>query len=129
MQDESLFATCALTFIQRVLEHPDSGFVLVGKLSEAVEDIFEMEFPCRIIEELVRKDEDVMDILDKLDIDRADHRILANILDHNHTDKVKVIDMLTGLQRLRGGQRRSDIISVQLVLEGMQEKLTKLMGM
>merc|ERR1711862_333601 len=68
-------------------------------------------------------------LLDALDIDPADRAKLGNILDHTHTAKVSVIDIVNGLQRLRGGFSRGDIISIDLVCQGIQQKLDRVLGL
>merc|ERR1712032_915289 len=91
-------------------------------------EIAAVDVPRRIIEEVLRNDPSAQALLDQLDIAPAEYLKLGNILDHNHKGAVNVLDMLNGLQRLRGSARRGDIISVQLTVEGMQEQLTSLRG-
>jgi len=131
LEDKDLWSKHAMTFVRGVLQHPDSGFVLdLGvKMSDIAGEIADVNVDRHIIEEVIRSDEGVADALVALDIDIADHFKVDNILDHDRTGKVNVMEALNGLQRLRGTSRRSDIISVELVLQGMQEQLTKLLGL
>merc|ERR1712113_14281 len=66
--------------------------------------------------------------LNALDIEAGDHPKLANILDYRHAGAINVVDLVNGLQRLRGTPRRSDSISIELVLEGMQEEINKILA-
>ena len=61
-----------------------------------------------------------------MDIDPADQFKLANILDAEHKGKIDVNSILSGLQRLKGTQRRSDVISVEFVAIAIQNKLSKI---
>merc|ERR1712187_760643 len=81
----------------------------------------------RVIERTIEEDESAVKALLSLDIDPFDLCKLGKILDHNHSGVVNVIDMLNGLQRMRGTAKRRDTISVELVLEGVQEQLYRLM--
>merc|ERR1711862_614462 len=67
--------------------------------------------------------------LSNLDIDPHDYSKLAQILDHEHRGAVDALDILNGLQRLRGITRRSDTISLALVVDGMQEKIEHITGL
>jgi len=64
-----------------------------------------------------------VDALNALDIDPHDHDKLSDILDPDHGGTIGVLDLVNGLQRLRGDPRRSDIISVNLMIRSMQDKI------
>merc|ERR1712183_894191 len=79
------------------------------------------------MDEVVRTDDCAVRALTALDIDPSDHHKLAKVLDHNHEGQIKIFDVLNGLQRLRGQNRRSDVISCELVIEGVQEKIEEIL--
>jgi len=122
MEDRNLWASTATMFLQRVFAHEDLGFA-TNKLSERVDDLAELQIPRSTIEAVIHHDSVAERALLALDIDPKDRAKLGNILDHNHTGSCTVVDILNGLQRMRGAPRRGDIISVQLVAEGMQEMI------
>merc|ERR1712151_528939 len=69
-----------------------------------------------------------IEALEALDIDLVDRSKLSKILDHRHTGSVSVVEVLNGLQRLRGQPKRSDTISLELTIEGMQEEMMRHYG-
>jgi len=96
-----------------------------GKLSEQLEELIDEP----IIQEefdLFIQDKDVLVALHDLEIDPSDHFQLFDILDADNTGSLSLCEFIDGLQRLRGGPRRSDIITVDLMVREIQEQTHRL---
>jgi len=102
------------------------GMVVHGDLAENLntlgkELIPESEFAAFI------GDSEVVKALDNLEISRADHKTMFDILDNDNTGDIYMYQFVDGLRRLRGDPRRSDIISVDLMVRSIQEQTDALM--
>merc|ERR1712061_292392 len=73
------------------------------------------------------KDPKVIKALDELDIDRADHKHLSDILDPDKSGDITVLELVTGLKRLRGEPKRSDIISIHLMIRSLHERVDEVL--
>jgi len=93
---------------------------------ELIDAILATEIPRSVIDEVVREDKVAQKALNNLDIDHSDHRYLSDILDPDNGGTVSAREMVDGLKRLRGDPRRSDIITVDLMLRAMQEKVDEI---
>lgn len=67
--------------------------------------------------ETARKD------LTQLDIDASDHKYLPDILDPHSRGAIGILEFVDGIKRLRGEPRRSDIITVDLMVRTLQGKV------
>jgi len=90
-----------------------------GDLSEAVEDIYGIDVPTSVIDEII-KDCKVQQLLDDLDIDPDDHRHMSELLDPDNGGTIGVCDVIDGLRRLRGDPKRSDIVSINMMIRSLQ---------
>eukprot|EP00929_Paragymnodinium_shiwhaense_P116946 TRINITY_DN8701_c0_g1_i1.p1 TRINITY_DN8701_c0_g1~~TRINITY_DN8701_c0_g1_i1.p1 ORF type:complete len:665 (-),score=183.51 TRINITY_DN8701_c0_g1_i1:329-2323(-) len=104
------------------------------KLSNSVEDIFKLDIPCSVIEHLVRVDKhgrpnnpEMIKALEALDIDPEDNPLLSDIFDPDNGGYVTVADLVDGLRKLRGDPRRSDIVTVDLMIRSMQEEIHEIL--
>merc|ERR1712232_1190652 len=61
--------------------------------------------------------------LNALDIDAQDHKYLSDILDPDKSGSITVLEFVRGLKRLRGEPRRSDIVTVDLMMRSLHEKI------
>jgi hypothetical protein len=68
----------------------------------------------------------VKEALHRLDIDPHDHAKLSDILDPDHGGTIAIHDLVNGLSALRGQPRRSDIVSVNLMIRSLQDRLEEL---
>lgn len=73
------------------------------------------------------KQEEVISALGRLDIDPQDNRYLSDILDPSNRGEISTLELVDGLKRLRGEPRRSDIVTVDLMVRSIQEKVTDIM--
>merc|ERR1712187_290106 len=95
------------------------GGVPQGFCSERIGDIINVEMNRSVVDELVKIPE-CKKALDDLDIEHQDHRRLAEILDYDHSGTIDVFEFVNGLLRLRGQPRRSDIVSIDLMVRSLQ---------
>merc|ERR1712032_83329 len=84
-----------------------------------------MGVPCHVFDEIVREPE-VGAALDDLDIDPDDHMYLSDILDPDLGGSITIFDFMDGIKRLRGQPRRSDIVTVDLMVRSTQRKVEEL---
>merc|ERR1712217_400077 len=73
------------------------------------------------------KEREVSKLLDTLDVDPDDHDKLGDILDADHSASITIIELVNGLQRLRGYKlKRSDVVSIDLMVRNLQEQVSEL---
>merc|ERR1711920_1120115 len=89
------------------------------RLSAALSDICDIVISKDTIDAVV-KDPAAIAALNNLDIDPGDHEFLADILDPDNSGEITIPELLDGIRRLRGEPRRSDIISVDLMIRSLQ---------
>jgi hypothetical protein len=87
-------------------------------LSQHVDEIMRMDIPCEVLKEAVLTP-DARKALNNLDICEEDHEHLHFILDPDMGGSVTVSDIVDGLERLRGDPRRSDIVTLDLMLRNI----------
>jgi len=90
---------------------------------ELMVEILQCEFPRELVDYTVRDDEDARKALSHLDIDPSDHAFLGDILDPQNDGSITVLELVDGLKRLRGEPRRSDIITIDLMVRSLQERV------
>jgi len=90
---------------------------------QMLSELVRITFPRQVIDEVVHHDEQALNALTKLDIDPSDHKYLSDILDPANTGSVSILSLVDGLKRLRGEPRRSDIITVDLMIRSSQQKV------
>ena len=83
-----------------------------------------MELTRNDFEALLERAEFV-DILNDLDIDEEDHNGLFDVLDVDNSGTLDVDEIISGLRKLRGEPRKSDIVSVLLMVRHVNECLMK----
>jgi hypothetical protein len=89
------------------------------KMSECLEEVAALDIPCDVVQAAVLTPE-ACEALVNLDICEDDHAHLADILDPDNGGSLGVLDIMDGLARLRGEPRRSDIISIDLMVRALQ---------
>eukprot|EP00928_Gymnodinium_smaydae_P088307 TRINITY_DN72413_c0_g1_i1.p1 TRINITY_DN72413_c0_g1~~TRINITY_DN72413_c0_g1_i1.p1 ORF type:complete len:587 (+),score=153.15 TRINITY_DN72413_c0_g1_i1:74-1762(+) len=118
LHNQTLFAnniTIVVKELLRIYGHP-----IPEKLSDEAESIVLVDVPSACIDELV-KSETAAQALLELDIDEADFGRLNDILDPDNSGTICVGDLVIGISKLRGDQRRSDIVCVDLMIRTMQK--------
>jgi Ca2+-binding EF-hand superfamily protein len=123
LHDSILWSTRVTILIRKFFQY--HGLELEGALSENIsqfarEQVTEHEFKMFI------KDDEVVKVLEELEIDDADHMVLFDILDCDNTGSICLYQLIDGLKRLRGDPRRSDVITVDLMLRAVQEQTDQL---
>jgi hypothetical protein len=89
------------------------------QMSTHTMDVISEDFPATLINECV-KDPRAKEALRNLEINEDDYEHLSDILDPDNGGSLGVLDVIDGLNRLRGDPRRSDIVSVDLMIRSMQ---------
>lgn len=125
LEDEERWARSVATIIKAcLLATPDKHTVSSRQwMTESVDKIAALEFDSLILDGIVRYNDEVKQALNALDIEQSDHKRLSDILDPDHSGTIGVLELTSGLQRLRGGPRRSDVITVDLMVRSLQEKV------
>lgn len=119
MNDPLLWSAKLSIIITKLFEH--NGTEISGNIAADLRDLSIVP----VEEEQFRifiQDEEVVKALDELEIDAADHKYLFDILDNDNTGSILVTQLVDGLQRLRGDPRRSDIITVDLMIRSIQDQ-------
>jgi len=98
------------------LTQGDCSDLLISQLMKA-------EFPKTLFDEVVREDDDVKEALSSLDISATENAHLSDILDPDNGGSIAMLELVDGLQRLRGNPRRGDIIAVDLMVRSLQVKI------
>jgi len=126
LNDVELWSTRIRILIAKLFEH--HGTLLDPyTLSESLDSISMVPVTEREFAGFIQ-DEVVIACLDSLEIDAADHKYLFDILDNDNTGAIFVSQLVDGLQRLRGDPRRSDIITVDLMVRAIQEQTSQLVN-
>jgi len=128
LDDNDRWAENVVTLLRSLLEKARSDMEGLEELAhglyteEMLHEMIKMTFPRYVIDEVVPY-EHVLHALTKLDIDSSDHKYLSDILDPANSGSVSVLTLVDGLKRLRGEPRRSDIITVDLMMRSSQRKV------
>jgi len=126
LEDEERWATNVATIIKALLaETPENSHIDQDSMTSEVDKIVNIDFDRMVMEKLVRCDAVKMS-LNALDIDPADHKMLWDILDPDHSGRISMLELVNGLQRLRGVPRRSDTVTVQLMMRALQEQVDEI---
>jgi len=72
------------------------------------------------------QDDKVQLLLDRLDIADEDRVDLFEILDADGSGGLEVSELVNGILKLRGGARRSDVVSCRLLLHDLQDSVRQL---
>jgi len=124
LQDEQLWNSRITTLVRRIMDvSPDHS--IPGRMSEAVAEIHGIAVQRSVIDEVV-KDEAAMTALLDLDIEPEDRAYLSDILDPDNGGTIEICELIDGLWRLRGQPRRSDIVSVDLMIRALQKAVSEM---
>jgi len=97
------------------------GTVVNGQLNDNLDTLAKERIPEEEFTMFI-SDSEVVRALDELEIGRADHKVMFDILDNDNTGTIYIYQLVDGLRRLRGDPRRSDIITVDLMVRSIQEQ-------
>jgi hypothetical protein len=116
------------TIIKELLSTPEcfNERINPDRLGDNIQDVVNAEFTRGCIEEIIAEPK-VKDALDALDIDSNDHKRLSDILDPDHSGTISVLELVEGLRRLRGAPRRSDVVTVDLMVRSLQERVDEVL--
>eukprot|EP00928_Gymnodinium_smaydae_P038994 TRINITY_DN26748_c0_g3_i2.p1 TRINITY_DN26748_c0_g3~~TRINITY_DN26748_c0_g3_i2.p1 ORF type:complete len:683 (+),score=82.29 TRINITY_DN26748_c0_g3_i2:81-2051(+) len=117
LSDEQLWSSSVYTLLSR--SFVAANIELKSNLEDEEGLVLTTEFDREIVDKLV-EDSEAIAALQDLDIDPDDHRRLSDILDPDHSGTIGILEMIEGLRRLRGQPRRSDIVTVDLMVRALQ---------
>jgi len=130
LKDETLWATNFVALLQLLLEptglFPQFQFAMMNcntTSSNILEQILHVQIPRHVFQTVVEENVLATETLTRLDVNIADSRHLADILDPDNNGTVGVLELLHGLMRLRGNPCRSDIVAIDLMVRSLQEKI------
>eukprot|EP00928_Gymnodinium_smaydae_P028869 TRINITY_DN21900_c0_g2_i1.p1 TRINITY_DN21900_c0_g2~~TRINITY_DN21900_c0_g2_i1.p1 ORF type:complete len:634 (-),score=84.28 TRINITY_DN21900_c0_g2_i1:23-1861(-) len=126
LRDHRLWSIMSSTIVARLLDISQGHNMSGSVMSQRVEDIYTLEVPNSLIDELV-SDDIVRAALDALDLDPNDVEHLSEILDPDHGGTINVIELVRGVWCLRGEPRRSDIVSLNLMMRNVQLTLQEIL--
>lgn len=121
LTDKTLFAINIQMIIEKCLGEDDAIPSVEGSFADNVDAVAEVEISMPAFERALR-DPLVKDALTRLDIMEVDLPYLGDILDPQNDMKISVWDIINGIKRLRGEPRRSDIVTVDLMLREIQDR-------
>merc|ERR1712232_304277 len=124
LADNLLWAREMSLLVRRCISF--AGGVVPEKLSMAMQEVMTLDMERDVIER-VFMDEGTIRSLHALDIDPNDHNNLAEILDHDGTGSVGIIELVDGIRRLRGEPRRSDTVTIDLKICAVQQKVDQIL--
>lgn len=124
--DERFLFWKVTALIKRILEiTPELDVPWLGdNLSEHINDVMQMEVPMSVMDDVI-KDPEIVTILNDLDIHPQDHRRLSDIFDPDNNGTLELADVASGIRRMRGEPRRSDIVCIDLMIRSIQPVLAE----
>lgn len=128
LEDDKRWSRMVARIIKELIAAtPEFTELMAQDIENEIDSILEVEFSRSTIDKVIRGDDDrghrVRAYLNSLDIDAHDHKRLPDILDPDHSGTIGVMELVEGLQRLRGDPRRSDVVTVDLMVRSLQEKV------
>lgn len=124
LNDEDLWSTNIATLINVLWKEAGNASC---NLSMRVEEVAELEIPRACFKDCMEVP-DAREALLNLDIGEEDHAHLDDILDPDQSGSISILEFMDGVARLRGLPRRSDVITVELILRSVQQSLKDLGG-
>lgn len=97
-------------------------------LLDHFQEVNNMEITMDLFNKVLREDPRVREALLDLDIASDDHLGLFDILDSDNGGSLKFDELTSGIERLRGDPRRSDIICVDLMLRSVQQNVNEILA-
>merc|ERR1712232_1270819 len=122
LNDEELWSANAAALINILWGEAEAANSSGCRLSERTGGAASFEIPCSSFKDCMRTPE-AREALLNLDIAEEDHAHLDDILDPDNGGSIGVFEFVEGVERLRGDPRRSDIITVDLMLRSVQRSL------
>jgi len=127
LDDEERWARSVSSVVKELLDAtPEREDLSPLDLLADLEKVIKVSFDRATIELVVQSD-NVINALDALDIDINDHKRLSDILDPDHSGDISVLELVEGLRRLRGTPRRSDVVTVDLMVRSMQVRVEEIL--
>jgi len=132
LDDENVWAENVMVLLRaldsRLIDIGECGLQLDGRnTKKKAEAILCVDVSRSVLDHIIFHDKTVMQALLNLDIDQQDHKHLSDILDPDNSGSISMVEFIDGLKRLRGDARRSDIITVDLMIRSLQERIEEML--
>lgn len=128
MSDMQLWASNVTALIRTIMQKERPDVAVPANLSDYVETVVNLDVRAEIIDKVV-KDPVAKAALEELEINPEDNAYLSDILDPDNGGTITVFDLIDGIRRLRGDARRSDIVSVDLMIRSIQLNIDRILAM
>jgi len=130
LEDNEVWSTNVMVILTALhnglANHGEDGLELAEPgccTPQQVDALLCSDFPRSVLDQVIAEDKMVIQALRNLDIDQQDYKKLSDILDPDNSGEISVVELVDGLKRLRGDARRSDIITVDLMVRSLQERI------
>jgi len=125
LRDKNRWRKNVMKLLRALLRHAEETSVPMLQNMD-IHALREVSFSRSLLNYAIENDDEVMEILAELDIDPQDYFCLPETIDSNNAGFVKATEIISGLSRLRGTARRSDIVTVDLMIRSLQKKMDDL---
>jgi len=129
LDNQARWAVNVVVLLEELLTEADPGLPGLPELratgrctDELHQQIVGMVFHRNLLDRVLQR-ESVRKALSTLDIEAMDHKYLPDILDPHSRGAIGILEFVDGIKRLRGEPRRSDIITVDLMVRTLQGKV------
>jgi len=135
LNDNRLWLTRVASLVSRLIEISNESrdgrqHMSVRSVPELLEkscaDIQAVSVPWKDVQTWSH-DPEVLRALADLDINQHDCAYLSDILDPDNNGRITIIELMDGLRRLRGFPRRSDILTVDMMVRSLQNDVGRLL--
>mmetsp|Transcript_108019 Transcript_108019/g.214590 ORF Transcript_108019/g.214590 Transcript_108019/m.214590 type:complete len:177 (-) Transcript_108019:76-606(-) len=125
LRDKDRWCNNVVKLLRAFLRHDQKrGIPILENMDK--EALKQVSFSRSVLDNAIENDHEIVEILAELDIDPQDCSSLPDTMDGNNTGYVTTAELIIGLSRLRGTARRSDIVSVDLMIRSLQMKVDDL---
>jgi hypothetical protein len=121
LADKELWSSRVTTLVICFLEYIGHDVKDRTQAAQELEGLLTYEVGHEVFREWVQ-DPRVMEALHDLDINPDDHFHLFHILDCDQSGGLYVSEIIDGIMRLRGEPRRSDVITIDLMVRAIQSQ-------
>merc|ERR1719362_205588 len=90
------------------------------------EALLQKTFHRELVDLSVQTHKEAKQILANLDIEEQDCLNLSDVLDKNKNGLIDIMELISGLRRLRGPARRGDIAAVDLAIQSIQARVDEM---
>jgi len=126
LTDEKMFNVKARQLVSCLMRHTDGVLHLMGDQQISFEQASKLELTPEIFHDLLQHEE-FQQILRDLDVEDEEQHDLFDTLDVDGGGTLDLEELISGIAKLRGEARRSDIIGIGLRVRSTQDELQAFM--